>query len=277
MKRKATAITFATIKAAKLAGFHQRRPDEYGGEEIVVKEHTLVRNAKLACSATVWGRRGYRIKKGVTPHANLTGYLSARQGLIRFDVFREDQVEPRQKTDRKPPLIISLPAALWVINRRAKRCRDMATKHFDARSHGFAKLRSREKSHLYGLKSQVLQNLINDGLAVHECYHRFPGDHWAEVLACDGYTFHRPCPSVEGVVVEERNEIEAKPKGAKEPRLKDALHTIEEFLKSRPTLTVYEWPPQQRPPTSWDYSSQDEDYYSRDDDSREVSDQVWPW
>ena len=118
---------------------------------------------------------------------------------------------------------------------------------------------------------------MNDGLAVHEGYHCFPGDHWAEVLACDGYTFHRPCPPVEGVVVEERNEIEAKPKGAKEPRLKDALHTIEEFLKDRPTFTVYQWPPQQRPPTSWDYSSRDEDYYSRDDDSREVSDQVWPW
>ena len=76
--------------------------------------------------------------------------------------------------------------------------------------------------------------------------------------------------------MEERNEIEAKPKGTKEPRLKDALHTIEEFLKGRPTLTVYEWPPQQRPPVSWDYSSRYEDYYSRNEVPRDDGNQEWP-
>ena len=62
-------------------------------------------------------------------------------------------------------------------------------------------------------------------------------------MKCDGYSFHRPCPPIEGVVPEERGQIEAKPRGAKEPRLKDALHTIAKYLEGKPLLDVYRWPP----------------------------------
>ena len=53
MKHKAPTNKFKTIKAALAAGFREKRPLDYGGEEIVVKDHTLVRNAEEAVAMTV--------------------------------------------------------------------------------------------------------------------------------------------------------------------------------------------------------------------------------
>ena len=36
---------YRTLKAARADGWHPRRADEVGGEEITMKGHTLVRNA----------------------------------------------------------------------------------------------------------------------------------------------------------------------------------------------------------------------------------------
>lgn len=111
----------------------------------------------------------------------------------------------------------------------------------------------------------MLQHLLRDGAAVITGHHCFSNGNWAELITCDDYTFHRPCPPVEGVVPELRNEIEANPKGNKEPRIKDARHTLEEFLKDKPMLTVYEWP---GPCRSFDFDT-DERYEScREEDVR---------
>jgi len=74
-------------------------------------------------------------------------------------------------------------------------------------------------------------------------FHQFPGCIWAEVLEGCGYRFHRPCPAWPGEAAEALGEIEAKPKGRKEPRLKDAIHTLQEYLACKPEAEVYEWPP----------------------------------
>jgi hypothetical protein len=47
---------------------------------------------------------------------------------------------------------------------------------------------------------------------------------------------------------EEICEIEAQPRDSKEPRLKDALHTIEEYLRGKPKADVFEWPRRPRLP-----------------------------
>ena len=84
MKHKAATTKFKTIKAALAAGFRERRPQDYGGEEIVVKDHTLVRNAEEAVAMTVWRKRGFRPMKDVEPHARMKFYMY-RQMLWRFN------------------------------------------------------------------------------------------------------------------------------------------------------------------------------------------------
>ena len=117
------------------------------------------------------------------------------------------------------------------------------------------------------MKSQMLQHLLNEGIAVIDGHHLFSGGNWAELVKCDGYSFHRPCPPIEGVVPEEREQIEAKPRGAKEPRLKAALHTIEKYLEGKPLLEVYRWPPAIRiRDSNRDY--QDDSYGYRDLDDQ---------
>ena len=158
MKHKAATTKFKTIKAALAAGFRERRPQDYGGEEIVVKDHTLVRNAEEAVAMTVWRKRGFRPMKDVEPHARMKFYMYRRGGYLEFDVFRRDQVEPRRRNKPIPPRPIPLAAAVWVINRRAKRARDLASRAYHIQSHEVASLRSQERDGLYRLKSQMLQH-----------------------------------------------------------------------------------------------------------------------
>ena len=73
-------------------------------------------------------------------------------------------------------------------------------------------------------------------------YHHFPGGNWAEVLRGEGYTFHRPCPVRDAEEGEPIEEIEAKPRAAEEPRLKDALHTAGVYLAGKRRVEVFEWP-----------------------------------
>lgn len=232
-----------TIKSARAAGFREKKEIEYGGEEIIVEGRTLIRNAEVALSKTEWRRKGFHPIKGTTPHAQPTIHLH-RRGYQKCEYYRADQVELTQKPS--PEKTIPLLAATWVINRRAKRCRDLAEKYYTLRMHGFAQSASHEKDELYGFKGQVLQHLINEGTARIVGHHRFPNGNLAELVECDGYFFHRPCAALEGSVASERHEIEAKPRDVKEPRLKDALHTVQEYLKGKPRLDVYCWPSKAR-------------------------------
>lgn len=71
-------LTFRTIKEAHAAGFHEKRPQDYGGEEFVIKGHTLIRNSAEAVTMTEWGRRGFRPIKGTQPHATIRTYQYRR-------------------------------------------------------------------------------------------------------------------------------------------------------------------------------------------------------
>ena len=259
---------YKTIKAASDEGFREKCRQDYGGEEIVVKGHTLVRDAAVAVSMTAWGRKGFRPIKGVEPHTRIRIHRY-RQGYLEFDVYRQDQVEPKRQIS--PAKTIPVFAALWTINRRAKRCRDLAKQFYDQAEYGLAKAHSSQKERLYDLKGQVLQHLLNENAAVIVGHHRFPNGNWAELIACDGYFFHRPCAAIEGAVICERNDIEAKPKGAKESRIKDARYTLEEFLKDRPYLYVFKWETRVR---NRDYS--DCDMKDRFEDNREDDTDPYP-
>ena len=85
--------------------------------------------------------------------------------------------------DRLPVL-----AALFTLNRRAKRCRDLAQTYYQNGMHGFAG-KMKEKEGIYYLKRQVLHYLLEAGILVGGKFHKFPGGNWAEILRSDGYTF----------------------------------------------------------------------------------------
>ena len=71
---------------------------------------------------------------------------------------------------------------------------------------------------------------------------------WAEVLQGEGYTLHCPCATPENTACATvLNEIEAKPRKSKDPKLKDALHTLMLYLANKPEAVVYAWAQHERP------------------------------
>lgn len=72
-------------------------------------------------------------------------------------------------------------AALFCLNRKAKRCRDLAQTYYQHGNHGFAGKMIEEKERIYRLKGQALHYLIESGPLVGSTYHKI-GELWAEVL-----------------------------------------------------------------------------------------------
>jgi len=54
-------VVFKSLKAARAAGYHDLRDEEYGGEQTQVEGRTLVRDPQVAVSKTAWGERGFRV------------------------------------------------------------------------------------------------------------------------------------------------------------------------------------------------------------------------
>jgi hypothetical protein len=158
----------------------------------------------------------------------------------RLMVAVEDKARRRQKiVDRLPVL-----AALFTLNRRAKRCRDLAQTYYESGMHGLAGDMKREKNQIYDLKGQVLHYMVEAGALIGRKYHRFEFGNWAEVLEGGGYRFHRPCPPQESPSEAELIEsLEAKPKEAHEPTLEIAYEVVNKFLQERSRVSVYNWPP----------------------------------
>jgi len=131
-------------------------------------------------------------------------------GLLQNTLAEKEQ-KRRKQIDRLPVL-----AALFTLNRRAKRCRDLAQVYYRSGMHGFASDMKREKNRIYDLKGQILHYMLENGVLVGGKYHRFEFGNWAELLQGSGYSFHRPCPPRESLPEAETLEsIEAKPKKCK--------------------------------------------------------------
>lgn len=210
------------------------------------------------------GRSGSRKRYPVT-----SGVVIRNSDLPKLEeALAEKDKKEEQQIDRLPIL-----AALFTLNRRAKRCRDLAQTYYQNRMHGFAGKMKKEKEEIYELKGQVLHYMVAARILGGGKYHRFPGGNWAEVLHGDGYTFHRPCPPQEGsVAVEEMESVESKPKKAKEPKLAVAFGVVGKFLADKEWVIVYEWPPVIRPSRypGWDDNDErddddDEDFLEDDD------------
>jgi len=223
-----------------------------GGKVILPWDHP-------AQSETAWRQQKRKRKADAQP----CGYKSAHHK--EWPVYTEDQTEPMRQVQQKPPQKVDILAAVWTVNRYAKRMRDKAAGCYSKRAHSFASDARCRKEEAYALKNQVLAHLLNDRVLQVQGYHRFGDDLYAYILGGNGYTFHQPCPAPEDPKgVEYRSDIEAKPKSAAECNLKDAMHTIKQFLSERPYVDVYVWPKRERPSRErrsdhWDLDDDEDD------------------
>lgn len=234
---------YKTLKAAYAAGFDDKTDDQYGGEPLQLKGHTLVRNADRAVSRTEWQRQGFIVRPAQEPHAVIGGRVGGRYRC--WEVFRDDQVEAGKRRVTRPAALVPILSAVWAINRHAKRLRERASAWWDDCRRDLAGKNAMRKRELYKLKGRCLHHLLGDGLVAVAGYCRFgqDGDLWAEVLAGGGYTFHRPCPQVMNIPDVPHIEcIDAKPRGTGEPRLRDALLTVSVYLAERPAVDLFMWP-----------------------------------
>lgn len=119
-----------TIKGARAAGSRELKPWEYGSEQIIVKGRVFARDPKEAYSKTEWSRRGYSVLADVKPHCERR---FAKRKTGTYPIYRDDQVAAKRKLNSKPAVVIDILAAVWVINCRTKRCRDLASVHHIAR------------------------------------------------------------------------------------------------------------------------------------------------
>lgn len=259
-----------TLKEAKEAGFHELRKYEYSGDQLQIKGHTLVKDPEIAVSQTEWGRRGFKVKPEEirNPLSRIRGGVGNGK-VIEWCVYRKDQVIPKKPTPAvKEPVLVTILAAVWGINRAAKRNRDAAQNYYQAGKHGFAGHAKETKEYYYNLKSQTIEHLAKEGILIPSGFHQFPGELWAEILCGEGYSFHRPCPppkNPQGTDLS-LDRIEAKPRTAREPRLKDAIFTIEAYLSEKGRVDIYSWPERTRNRRWHDW---DEDDSNDEDDEDE--------
>jgi hypothetical protein len=179
---------------------------------------------------------------------------------VARETRRSNAAKRREQEKANPPDIL---VALFTLNRRAKRCRDLAQSCYLRRKHAQAATMRKEKEEIYELKGQVLHYLVKHGILTGGEYHQLAGGNWAEVLTGNGYCFHRPAlppenPESGAIVIPT---IEAKPKGRREPTLIASREAVHQFLADKLKVDVYMWPP--RPQPTARYSS------ARDDDDEE--------
>jgi hypothetical protein len=184
-------------------------------------------NDHLATSKTSANERGLSVE-GLKP----VGYRKPwrRQGWDVYLVADMKPLQPKRTVYVPPPMEIDLLAAIWVVNRQAKRCRDRASKFYAASRHALATRNRVLKEDLYSLKDAGLQQAMSDGLISCKGTINFPDS--ADRLYCwvgGGYCYHSftltpgyDVPAVEGTLF-----VEAKPKKSSEPRLMDAKATLE--------------------------------------------------
>lgn len=156
------------------------------------------------------------------------------------------------------PQVVDILAALFALNRQAKRYRDLSQELYRQRRYGLATCFSMKKLAMYSLKGQAIHYLLKEGRLRHVGFHRF-GSNYAEVLSGAGYRFHRPVPPPElNEDIPEIETIEAKPKDVSEPDFVDGLYSVRVYLECRPKIETYDWPSRSRQSYWYDDDDWDE-------------------
>lgn len=247
---------YPNLKAAYADGWRKRQEDEIDGEEITIKGQLLVRNTTLLEFVF---KSNLRERYGLTP--KMIEQLGGPDKIIvnphysqkTASLYRVDKIERWLAENGKPKSRQKLRVqiedvtnmdvlqAMFTLNRRAKRCRDLAQSYYQHRLHGFAKRMKEEKERIYELKGQVLGHFVELGILTGGKFHQFERGNWAEVLEGDGFRFHRPCPPRESDGGETIECIESMPKGKRKLKLDTANAVLETFLQDKSPVIVFEW------------------------------------
>jgi len=175
-------------------------------------------------SRTAWRHEGFRVRPGVGP----AGEKYHASAYRHYYVYREsDCVQIPARTSVKEETIDVL-SAIFAVNRSAKRYRDAAQTYYLKRMHGLAGDAKKKKINLYNLKDIGIAYAYNHGLINVEKIH-------ARLILYrgGGYCFHSTLApesvNIENAASDEPLRIEAKPRGVKEPRLKDAIFSLSQL------------------------------------------------
>ncbi len=179
--------------------------------------------------------RRITLQRGVLPdetrkrYGGGTFFLWAPRTISRIARLRETTEQlARQAKPQREPVRVDLLAAIFAVNRAAKRQRDAASKQYSHRQHGFARTASETKRHLYVLKDVGIAAAVLDGRLA------YAGQHARlAVYRGSGYCFHSTLlPSGQPQVHDDDSPLimrEAKPREAKEALLRDAIFTLEQI------------------------------------------------
>ncbi len=146
-----------------------------------------------------------------------------------YPVFRREDLVPKQQRQSIPPETVDLLAAVFTVNRAAKRYRDTSQSHYQGRRHGLSRVASERKRDLYSAKELGLAAAYKAGRIT------FCGTHGRlAVYRGEGYCFHSllipaDVPEETQALTDKTLIIESKPKGVGEARLKDAVFTLKDL------------------------------------------------
>lgn len=119
---------------------------------------------------TQWKQEGMRLRAEAEP----TGYVWSPGHNTHHALYASGSVEPVKKQSPGEPHALTpenIGAALFEINKAAKRRRDAAAAAYARRHHGVAAEQRVQKERLYSLKGEVLSKAEKDGIARFVGYH----------------------------------------------------------------------------------------------------------
>lgn len=189
---------------------------------------------------TEWSRRDRSIIPGSQP----VGRRRTGWGQL-VDLYSESQTRPKRR--QRPAVAYSvetpetLLAAIFSVNRSAKRYRDAASLCYEACNHLGAAAHSRTKQRLYRLKDAGVVWAVRKGWLTPVAQHKS-----VTVYRGEGYCFHSVlCPSgwAPTKIINDEPYVEQQARSATEIPLKDAVATLRELPTESNGFERAEFPP----------------------------------
>jgi hypothetical protein len=213
-----------TKKAAKQAGYSIYRPE--CDPWLPAEKPSIVKGVEFFKEKIPLYNRTEMSLKGLSLRSKATPVKYIRNRYITYPVYRLEDFIQKRKVTKKEPVIVDILAAIFTINRTAKRYRDAASTCYKKEYHNFARMWKDKKNELYHLKNTGIAYAISNGLIT------FHSEHGGLILYTgNGYFFHSNLMP-EGYTLSQNQDdenifIEAKNKTKKEARLKDAIYTLQ--------------------------------------------------
>jgi hypothetical protein len=188
----------------------------------------------------------------------------------RYHWLRDRTAIKPPKRKAPTPIEVDVLAAIFTVNRAAKRYRDAAQSLYKKRAHGLSGYSKRRKEELYELKDA---GIVHAYLAGHLQYCGVHGS--LAIYRGEGYCFHSTLQPSEHADAQSGMRdsapffVEAKPKGLSESRLIDALLTLSKLPLTMNGFNYLEVPRHARPDTP-----RPPQFPSEDDDGRDEYDEL---